>query len=81
MNWSVSKQLIRSDLGSEAIVFANAFDIAQTIKYDLQDILTKAVRLQLLTGSLSIFDVIISNQVKQKKVNDRPGKCQKCLSV
>lgn len=62
-----SKRVTRSVLGSEVMAFADAFDMAYTIKYDLQHIIQNRVRLHMLTDSLSLFDVLTRNHVTTEK--------------
>lgn len=53
-----SKRSTRSVLGSEVMAFADAFDMAYTLKFDLQKILGKELPLRMLTDNKSLFDVL-----------------------
>lgn len=49
------------------MAFADAFETVYTIKYDPQHNLQRAVGLQLLTDNLTLFDIIMRNQVTTEK--------------
>ena len=62
-----SKRVTRSVLGSEVMAFADAFDMAYTIKYDLQIMLNKIIPISMLTDSKSLFDVLTSSSTTTEK--------------
>lgn len=62
-----SKRATRSVLGSEVMAFADGFDVAYSLKYDLQVILNQQIPLVMLTGSLSLFDVVTKASATKEK--------------
>eukprot|EP00170_Pyropia_yezoensis_P001479 contig_6504_g1483 len=53
-----SRRVVRSIMAGEVYAFANAFDEALVIKYDLERIYHKHIPLIMLTDSKQLFDVI-----------------------
>lgn len=51
-----SKRIRRSALGSETVAFSDAFDIAYSIKFDLESMAKLKIPLTMITDSLSLFD-------------------------
>lgn len=62
-----SKRVSRSVLGSETMAFADAFDMAYVIKYDLQLMLGKVIPISMMTDSLSLFDVITKSTITTER--------------
>ena len=62
-----SKRIVRSVLGGETYAFADAFDVAFNIRYDLKRLLNKEVKLIMLTDSMSLFKVIVNSTVTTEK--------------
>ena len=60
LHWSShkAKRVTRSVLGSEVLVFSDAFDMFYAINHDLQSLLKQEVPLVMITDSLSLFDII-----------------------
>jgi hypothetical protein len=63
----MSKILTRSVLGSETMALADAFDMAFTIRHDLQNITRLQIPIIVLTDSLSLFDVITKATTTSEK--------------
>lgn len=64
-----SKRVTRSVLGSEVMAFADGFDMAYSLKHDLQLILKKEMPLVMLTDSLSLFDIVTkASSTKEKRL-------------
>lgn len=62
-----AKRVTRSVLGSEVMAFADAFDMAYTIKYNLQAMMRKGIPLTMLTDSLSLFHELTKATVTTEK--------------
>ena len=62
-----SRRSSRSVLGSEVMAFADAFDMAFTIKYDMQMIMKQYIPLNMYTDSLSLFDVLTKSTTTTEK--------------
>lgn len=64
-----SKRATRSVLGSEVMAFADGFDVAYSLKYDLEHMMQQKIPLVMLTDSLSLFDVITkASGTKEKRL-------------
>lgn len=64
---SKSKRVARSVLGSEMYAFADGFDYAFCVKKDLEKILARPIRLEMLTDSKCLFDVITRSSTFREK--------------
>lgn len=62
-----SKRVVRSVLAGETHAFADAFDVAFTMRHELRKVIGKEVRLTMLTDSMSLFKVIINSSVLSEK--------------
>jgi hypothetical protein len=62
-----SKRVTRSVLGSETMALADAFDMAFTIRHDLQNITLLQIPIIILTDSLSLFDVLTKATTTSEK--------------
>ena len=69
ISWSSykSKRVTRSVLRSEVMSFAEGFDVAYSLKHDLENILLKQIPLVMLTDSLSLFDVTTKSTITKEK--------------
>ena len=62
-----SRRVSRSVLCSETMAFADAFDMAFAIRYDLSRMMNSHVPITALTDSLSLFDVITKATIPTEK--------------
>jgi hypothetical protein len=62
-----SKRVTRSVLGSETMALADAFDMAFSIRHDLQNITQLQIPINILTDSLSLFDVLTKSTTTSEK--------------
>ena len=62
-----SKRVTRSVLGSETMALADSFDMAFTIRHDLQNITRIQIPIIILTDSLSLFDVLTKATTTSEK--------------
>ena len=58
-----SKRVVRSVLAGETHAFADAFDVAFTMRHELRRLIGKEVKMTMLTDSMSLFKVIINSSV------------------
>ena len=64
-----SSRVVRSVLASEVYAFADAFDMAYTLRQNLTKILCRTVKLTMLTDSKSLFDIITKcSQTTEKRL-------------
>lgn len=61
------KRIVRYVLGGLTYAFADGFDTAYILKYDLEDILPIRIHMTILTDSESLFRVIINSSVTTEK--------------
>lgn len=62
-----SKRIVRSVLGGETYAFADGFDAAYMLRYDLERMLMRRIPMTMLTDSESLFRVIIKASVTTEK--------------
>lgn len=62
-----SRRVVRSVLGGEIYAFADGFDVAYMLRFDLESILNRTLRLCILTDSKSLFDTIVKNSFISEK--------------
>lgn len=55
-----SKRIFRSVIAGETHAFADAFDVAYTMRQEIRRVLRKDVKLTMLTDSMSLFKVLIN---------------------
>jgi hypothetical protein len=62
-------RVTHSAMAAETCAFAEAFDTAFVLKYSLEKLLKRQIRLQMLTNSKQLFDAIShSTQAKEKRI-------------
>ena len=62
-----SRRIARSSMAAETFAFADAFDAAYAIKFDLEKLLNKSIPLLMLTDSKALFDVITRSKYTTEK--------------
>lgn len=62
-----SKSVARSVLSGETHAFADVFDAAFSIRHELQRILSKSIKLTMLTDGVSLFKVLLNSKMMSER--------------
>ncbi|PXF45775.1 hypothetical protein BWQ96_04442 [Gracilariopsis chorda] len=62
-----SRRVVRSVMGAEVYAFADGFDVAHMLRFDLESIMNRKLRLCILTDIKSLFDTTVKNSFISEK--------------